>query len=102
MHREEAFGPVACIVPFKDYSEALPDVNDGRFGLQIGVFTNDLSAAMEAWETLDVGSIIVGDVPTWRAEAMPYGGVRDSGVGREGLRYAIEGMSETRLLVIKR
>jgi acyl-CoA reductase-like NAD-dependent aldehyde dehydrogenase len=102
MHREEAFGPVACIVPFKDYSEALPDVNDGRFGLQIGVFTNDLSAAMEAWETLDVGAVIVGDVPTWRAEAMPYGGVRDSGVGREGLRCAIEGMSETRLLVIKR
>ena len=89
-------------MPFKDYSEALPDVNDGRFGLQIGVFTNDLSAAMEAWETLDVGAVIVGDVPTWRAEAMPYGGVRDSGVGREGLRCAIEGMSETRLLVIKR
>lgn len=102
LHKEEAFGPVACIVPFKEYSEALPDVDEGRYGLQVGIFTNDLANAMEAWETLNVGGIIVGDVPTWRADAQPYGGVKDSGMGREGLRYAIEEMSVTRLLVIKR
>lgn len=102
LHKEEAFGPVACIVPFKEYSEALPDVDESRYGLQVGIFTNDLANAMEAWETLEVGGIVIGDVPTWRADAMPYGGVKDSGIGREGLRFAIEEMSETRLLVIKR
>ncbi|MED5372927.1 MAG: aldehyde dehydrogenase family protein [Myxococcota bacterium] len=102
LHKEEAFGPVASIIPFKDYEVALAEVDDGRFGLQVGVFTESLESAMSAWEQLNVGAVIVGDVPTWRADAMPYGGTKDSGTGREGLRYAIDEMSELRLLVMRR
>ena len=71
------------------------------FGLQAGVFTNDLNRAMHAWDELVVGGVVINDVPSWRVDNMPYGGVKDSGLGREGIRYAIEDMTEPRLLVIR-
>jgi acyl-CoA reductase-like NAD-dependent aldehyde dehydrogenase len=98
---EEAFGPVAIIAPYRDYEAALAEVNNSKFGLQAGVFTANLNRAMRAWDVLDVGGVVIGDVPSWRVDHMPYGGVKDSGLGREGVRYAIEDMSELRLLIIR-
>jgi glyceraldehyde-3-phosphate dehydrogenase (NADP+) len=97
---EEAFAPVVVAVPFEDFGEALAHVNASRFGLQCGVFTNQLDHAWRAFERLDVGGVIVNDVPTYRVDHMPYGGVKDSGLGREGLRWAIEDMTELRILVL--
>ncbi len=99
--REEAFGPVALLEPFRDFDDALRVVNDSAYGLQAGVFTSDLSRAMRAWDELDVGGVIIGDVPSFRVDSMPYGGVKASGTGREGIRYAIEDMTDVRLLVIR-
>jgi acyl-CoA reductase-like NAD-dependent aldehyde dehydrogenase len=99
--REEAFGPVAVLSKFTDFEQALQQINDSRYGLQAGVFTRDLYRAQRAWDQLEVGAVIVGDIPSWRVDHMPYGGVKDSGLGREGLRYAIEDMTEPRLLVIR-
>jgi acyl-CoA reductase-like NAD-dependent aldehyde dehydrogenase len=101
LYRKEAFGPVACIEPFEDFNDALDLVNDSEFGLQAGVFTGDLAHAMCAWDRLEVGGVIIGDVPSFRVDNMPYGGVKDSGLGREGVRYAITDMTESRLLVIR-
>ncbi len=98
---EEAFGPVAILEPFDDYDAALKRVNDSRFGLQAGIFTRDLYKAQKAWDTLDVGGVVIGDVPSWRVDHMPYGGVKDSGLGREGIRWAMEDMTELRLMVIR-
>ena len=98
---EEAFGPLSILVPFDDFDEALKEVNNSRYGLQAGVFTRDIYKAHQAWNELDVGGVVIGDVPSWRVDNMPYGGVKDSGLGREGIRYAIEDMSETRLMVIR-
>ena len=99
--RREAFGPVAVLSRFTDFEAALAEVNDSDFGLQAGVFTRDLYKAMRAWEALEVGGVVVGDVPSWRVDHMPYGGVKDSGLGREGLRWSMEDMTELRLLVIR-
>lgn len=101
LYRREAFGPVACIEPFDAFDEALARVNDSDFGLQAGVFTSDLAHAMRAWDRLEVGGVIVGDVPSFRVDNMPYGGVKGSGLGREGIRAAIADMTEPRLLVIR-
>jgi acyl-CoA reductase-like NAD-dependent aldehyde dehydrogenase len=98
---QEAFGPVALIEPFDDFDAALERVDDSMFGLQAGIFTDSMSRAMHAWDVLDVGGVVIGDVPSWRVDNMPYGGVKDSGLGREGVRYAIEDMTEIRLLVVK-
>ena len=98
---EEAFGPVAILEPFDDYDAALKRVNDSRFGLQAGIFTRDLYKAQKAWDTLDVGGVVIGDVPSWRVDHMPYGGVKDSGLGREGIRWAMEDMTELRLMVLR-
>ncbi|MDO6477494.1 aldehyde dehydrogenase family protein [Alteromonas sp. 1_MG-2023] len=98
---EEAFGPLSVLVPFDDYDEALKEVNNSRYGLQAGIFTRDLYKAHKAWDVLEVGGVVIGDVPSWRVDNMPYGGVKDSGLGREGIRYAIEDMTETRLMVIR-
>lgn len=98
---EEAFGPLSILVPFDDYDDALNEVNNSRYGLQAGVFTRDIYKAHKAWDVLDVGGVVIGDVPSWRVDNMPYGGVKDSGLGREGIRYAIEDMTETRLMVIR-
>ena len=98
---QEAFGPVALIEPFDDFDAALERVDDSMFGLQAGIFTDSMSRAMHAWDVLDVGGVVIGDVPSWRVDNMPYGGVKDSGLGREGVRFAIEDMTEIRLLVVK-
>ena len=101
LYRKEAFGPVAFLEPFDDFDAALDGVNDSDFGLQAGVFTGSLSHAMRAWDRIDAGGVIVGDVPSFRVDNMPYGGVKLSGLGREGVRYAIEDMTEQRLLVVR-
>jgi len=98
---EEAFGPVAVISRFSDFDDALNTVNDSKFGLQAGIFTRDLYKAQKAWDELEVGGVVIGDVPSWRVDNMPYGGVKDSGLGREGIRWAINDMTEERLLVIR-
>ena len=101
LYRQEAFGPVALLEPFEEFDDALKAVNDSEFGLQAGVFTARLDHAMRAWDRLEVGGVIVGDIPSFRVDNMPYGGVKRSGLGREGLRYAIQDMTESRLLVIR-
>jgi acyl-CoA reductase-like NAD-dependent aldehyde dehydrogenase len=98
---EEAFGPVAVLSKFSCFDAALETVNDSVFGLQAGIFTRDIHKAMRAWDHLEVGGVVIGDVPSWRVDHMPYGGVKDSGLGREGIRFAMEDMTEIRLLVIR-
>ena len=102
LNTEEAFGPVAFFARFKTFDEALALVNDSKFGLQAGIFTRDLFQALKAWDTLDVGGVVINDVPSYRVDNMPYGGVKDSGLGREGVRFAMEDMTEIRNLVIRR
>ena len=102
LYAEEAFGPVAILSKFTDFKDALAEVNDSKFGLQTGVFTRDLYKMLEAWDHLDVGGVVIGDVPSYRVDNMPYGGVKDSGLGREGVRFAMEDMTEIRNLVIRR
>jgi acyl-CoA reductase-like NAD-dependent aldehyde dehydrogenase len=97
---EEVFGPVLLVAPFDDIDEAFATVNESRFGLQAGVFTRDLHVAFRAHRELDVGGVVVGDVPSYRADHMPYGGVKESGVGREGVRYAMEDFSFERVMVL--
>jgi acyl-CoA reductase-like NAD-dependent aldehyde dehydrogenase len=96
----EAFAPLVVAFPFRDLDEAIAGVNDSMFGLQTGLFTNDLAGAWKAFGELEVGGVIVNDVPTFRIDNMPYGGVKDSGLGREGLRYAIDDMTEIRIMVL--
>lgn len=98
---EEAFGPVAVLSRFSKFDDAIDAVNDSKFGLQAGIFTRDWYKIQKAWDTLEVGGVVIGDVPSWRVDNMPYGGVKDSGLGREGIRYAIADMTEERLLVIR-
>ena len=88
------------VFPFTDFGDAVRQVNDSFFGLQTGVFTNDLGNAWRAFNELEVGGVIVNDVPTYRIDNMPYGGVKDSGLGREGLRWAMEDMTEIRIMVL--
>lgn len=97
---EEVFAPVVSIEPYVSFEEAIGNVNRGRYGLQAGVFTRDMGRVFEAFETLDVGGVIANDLPTYRVDNMPYGGVKMSGFGREGVRYAIEEMTEPRLLAV--
>ena len=99
---EEVFAPVVNLFPVPDFKAAIAQINDSQFGLQCGVFTNDLERTLLAHDELEVGGVIVNDVPTWRTDAMPYGGVKDSGLGREGLRWSIEDMTEPRLLAFAR
>jgi acyl-CoA reductase-like NAD-dependent aldehyde dehydrogenase len=96
----EAFAPLVVIDRFTTLDEAIAKVNDSAFGLQTGVFTNDLAGAWRAFNELDVGGVILNDIPTYRIDHMPYGGVKDSGLGREGLRWAIADMTEERILVL--
>ncbi|HVC47051.1 MAG TPA: aldehyde dehydrogenase family protein [Terracidiphilus sp.] len=97
---EEIFGPVVSIEPYDDFEEALAQVNHSRFGLQAGLLTRDSGRILTAFRELEVGALIVGDMPTWRLDPMPYGGVKDSGLGREGIRSAIHEMTEPRMLVM--
>ncbi len=102
LYREEAFGPVAIFSTFTDFDAALDEVNDSKFGLQAGVFTRDLFHMLKAWDRLEVGGVVINDVPSYRVDNMPYGGVKDSGLGREGIKFAMEDMTEIRNLVIRR
>jgi len=97
---EEIFAPVKTVEAYDDFEDALAMLNRSRYGLQAGIFTNDAKLIFRAYDELEVGGVIVGDVPTFRIDHMPYGGVKDSGLGREGLRYAIEEMTEPKLLVM--
>jgi glyceraldehyde-3-phosphate dehydrogenase (NADP+) len=96
----EAFAPLVVVFAFTDFGDAIRQVNDSFFGLQTGVFTNDLTNAWQAFNELEVGGVIVNDIPTYRIDHMPYGGVKDSGQGREGLRWSIEDMTELRIMVL--
>jgi len=97
---EEVFGPVVTVEPYEDFEEALAAVNHSKYGLQAGLMTRDSGRILTAYRELEVGTLIVGDTPTWRLDSMPYGGVKDSGLGREGVRAAIEEMTEPRMLVM--
>jgi len=96
----EIFAPVVTVEPYDDFSEALHQVNHSSYGLQAGLLTNDARLIQLAFEELEVGGVIVGDVPSFRVDQMPYGGIKESGLGREGLRYSIEDMTERKLLVM--
>ncbi|MEX2275832.1 MAG: aldehyde dehydrogenase family protein [Actinomycetota bacterium] len=97
---EEVFGPVATISPYETFEDALAEVNNSKYGLQAGLFTNDINRAFQAHRTIEVGGVIVNDVSAFRADQMPYGGSKDSGFGREGLRWAMEEMTEPRIMVL--
>ena len=100
--QEEIFAPAIMISPFDDFREAVARANNSQFGLQAGVFTGSLENALYAFDHLEVGGVVINDVPTYRTDPMPYGGVKDSGMGREGPRFAIEEMTEMRLMVVNR
>jgi acyl-CoA reductase-like NAD-dependent aldehyde dehydrogenase len=97
---QEIFAPVVTVAPYTDFNSALREINNSAYGLQAGLFTSDAKLIFQAYEELEVGGLMAGDVPTFRIDHMPYGGVKDSGLGREGLRYAIEEMTEPKLLVM--
>jgi glyceraldehyde-3-phosphate dehydrogenase (NADP+) len=97
---QEVFGPVVTVTPYRTLDEAVRAINDSPYGLQAGVFTNDINRVFHAFRRLEVGAVLANEIPTFRADHMPYGGVKDSGLGREGVRYAIEEMTEPRLLVL--
>jgi acyl-CoA reductase-like NAD-dependent aldehyde dehydrogenase len=97
---EEVFGPVVAIEPYDDFEEALAEVNHSKYGLQAGLLTRDAGRILTAYRELEVGALIVGDTPNWRLDPMPYGGVKESGLGREGIRFALEEMTEPRMLVM--
>ncbi|OEH93607.1 aldehyde dehydrogenase family protein [Bacillus solimangrovi] len=99
---QEIFGPVVILNKVASIDEAIKRTNDSEYGLQAGIFTNDLSKALEAAEVLEVGGVMINDIPTYRVDHMPYGGVKNSGTGREGIKYAIEDMTELKLVVIKK
>jgi acyl-CoA reductase-like NAD-dependent aldehyde dehydrogenase len=101
VHRQEVFGPFALLAPFKNFDDLVAMVNDSDYGLQAGIFTDSLAHAMRAWNELEQGGVIVNDVPSFRVDNMPYGGLKLSGIGREGVRYAIEDMTEVRLMVMR-
>jgi acyl-CoA reductase-like NAD-dependent aldehyde dehydrogenase len=88
------------VEPYDEFSEAVRSINDSPYGLQAGVFTRDAVLIQTAFDELEVGGVMIGDVPSFRVDQMPYGGVKDSGLGREGLRYSIEDMTERKLLVM--
>ncbi|MDP9141021.1 MAG: aldehyde dehydrogenase family protein [Pseudomonadota bacterium] len=97
----EAFGPVAILSRFTEFESALDEVNDSEFGLQAGIFTRDMHKARRAWDRLEVGGVVIGDVPSFRVDHMPYGGVKSSGFGREGIAWAIEHLTEPRIMVVR-
>jgi glyceraldehyde-3-phosphate dehydrogenase (NADP+) len=97
----EAFAPLVALFPYDHFSDAVRAVDDSRYGLQAGVFTRDVNRIWEAYRGIEVGGVMINEVPTFRVDQMPYGGVKESGWGREGIRYAIEEMTEPRLMVIR-
>lgn len=101
LYKDEAFGPVMILEAYDDFDKGIELANDSRFGLQVGIYSSSINKAMQAWDHIEAGGVIINDVPTFRVDNMPYGGVKDSGFGREGVKYAIEDMTEIRLMVIK-
>lgn len=101
LYREEVFGPVVLMEPYSDFDDVLAKVNDSKFGLQAGIFTPSIQHAFKAFKELEMGGVVVNDVPSVRVDSQPYGGVKDSGLGREGLRYAMEDMLEERILLMR-
>lgn len=97
---QEVFGPVVTVTPYRQFEEALAALNDSEYGLQAGVFTRDVARLFQAFRQLEVGAVLANEIPTFRSDRMPYGGVKDSGIGREGVRYAVEEMTEPRMLVL--
>ena len=102
VNTEEVFAPVISVTPYDEFDDAVHLANSSDFGLQVGIFTQNINRVMRAFEEMNVGGVIINDIPSFRVDHMPYGGVRGSGTGREGPRYAIEEMTELRLLVINR
>ncbi|HET8760842.1 MAG TPA: aldehyde dehydrogenase family protein, partial [Nitrospiria bacterium] len=98
---EEVFGPVVTLAPYRAFDDALAAVNDSRYGLQAGVFTQDLRRAFESFDRLDVGGVIINDYPTFRVDHTPYGGMKDSGLGREGVKYAMDAMTQIKTAVFR-
>ena len=98
---EEAFAPVASVIASDDFESALKQANDTKFGLQVGVFTNDVNRVFKAVRRLNFGGVIVNDTPNFRADHMPYGGNRQSGLGREGVKFAMEDMTNIQLVAIR-
>ncbi|MBV9670298.1 MAG: aldehyde dehydrogenase family protein [Acidobacteriales bacterium] len=101
VNAEEIFAPVCTVEAYRELREAIASINSSRYGLQTGIFTHDMRAVMEAFENLQVGGVVLNDVPTFRIDHMPYGGVKDSGLGREGVRWAMEEMTEPRALIVR-
>ena len=101
VYKDEVFGPVVILEKYKNFEKGIAKINSSRFGLQAGVYTQNLHKMMYAWNHLDVGGVIINDIPSFRVDNMPYGGVKDSGLGREGIQSAIRDMQEERMLVIK-
>ena len=97
---EEVFAPITTVTAYRDFGDALRILNDSPYGLQAGVFTPDVRKLMRAWNELDVGGVMGNEIPSWRVDRMPYGGAKASGLGREGVRYAIQEMTELRLLTL--
>ena len=96
----EVFGPVAVLQSYSDFKEAIRISNDSIYGLQAGIFTKNIDRAMYAFNELEVGGVVIGDIPSFRVDSMPYGGIKDSGLGREGIRFAMDDMTEIKLLVM--
>ena len=97
---EEVFAPVAVVEKFTHFDDAVEMANQSKYGLQAGVFTRDLARARYAGDKLEFGGVLINDVPTFRVDNMPYGGVKESGFGREGVRYAMEEMTETKIIIV--
>ena len=97
---KEVFAPIVSLIPYSDFDSAIEMVNDSIYGLQAGIYTNDINKAFKAFRKLEVGGVIINDVPTYRTDHMPYGGIKESGLGREGLKYAIEEMTEMKTLIL--
>jgi acyl-CoA reductase-like NAD-dependent aldehyde dehydrogenase len=97
---QEVFAPIVTVVPYREWDDAIAIINDSEFGLQAGIFTNDMHRIMQAWDEIEVGGLQVNDVSTFRVDHMPYGGVKASGFGREGVKYTIQEMTEPRLMVL--
>jgi acyl-CoA reductase-like NAD-dependent aldehyde dehydrogenase len=98
---DEVFAPVASVLPYDDFEEALQQANDTAYGLQVGVFTRDINRVFQAVKRLNFGGVIINDTPAFRADHMPYGGNRHSGLGREGVRFAMEEMMNIQMVAIR-
>jgi acyl-CoA reductase-like NAD-dependent aldehyde dehydrogenase len=94
INADEAFGSESIMASFNDFDTALKEVNNSQFVLQAGIFTRDICKAHQAWDELYLGGVAIGDVPSWRVDNVPYGGVKESGLGREGCKFAMEDMKE--------